>query len=112
MHQVDKQIGQRLQEARIKAGLTLRALATKIGMDHSTLSSYETGRRSLSIPRLIEIAQALGHSPASFLVATPEAAVVVDYIDGDAERCLQVGLFLEALDDDTPEPAESEGRTR
>jgi transcriptional regulator with XRE-family HTH domain len=95
---VDKLIGQRLAKARIQAGLTLRDLAARLNWDHSTLSSYETGRRSLNITRLVAVAQALGHSPASFLVSTSEASSIVDQIDGNIERCIQVGMVLEALD--------------
>ncbi|NCC35589.1 MAG: XRE family transcriptional regulator, partial [Chloroflexia bacterium] len=50
---IDHLIGQRLAHARAEAGLTLRELGARLNWDHSTLSSYETGRRSLSLPRLI-----------------------------------------------------------
>jgi transcriptional regulator with XRE-family HTH domain len=119
MTSVDKLIGQRLAHARLQSGLTLRELAARLGWDHSTLSSYETGRRSLNIARLIAVAQELGRSPASFLVTTPEAAIIVDQIDGNIERCLQIGIVLESLehgDEPPPEdeaaPAYDEGRSQ
>jgi transcriptional regulator with XRE-family HTH domain len=103
---IDKLVGQRLATARSEARLTLRELATRLGWDHSTLSSYETGRRALNIARLAAVAQALGRSPAAFLVATPEAAAIIDQIDGNSERCLQVGGILQSLDHDSlPPPA-------
>lgn len=104
---IDKLVGQRLAAARAQAGLTLRELAVQLNWDHSTLSSYETGRRSLNLSRLVAIAQALGRSPAAFLAMLPEAAVIIDQIDNNVERCLQIGIVLETLEtDQLPPPPE------
>lgn len=98
-------LGQRIAEARTQAGLTLRALAARVGIDHSTLSNYEAGRRPLRVVQLIVIARAIGIAPAALLIAPPEAMAIVNRIDGDLERALQVSYFLETLDLPGPDPA-------
>jgi transcriptional regulator with XRE-family HTH domain len=62
------------------------------------LANYEEGRRPLRIAQLVAIAAALGRSPAAFLVDLPEAAAVIERIDGDLDRCLQVAFILDSLD--------------
>ena len=55
-------------------------------------------RRSLNVTCLVAVAQALGRSPAAFLVNTPETAIIVKQIDGHVERCMRVDMVLNALD--------------
>jgi transcriptional regulator with XRE-family HTH domain len=95
-------LGQRIAEARTQAGLTLRVLAGRMGIDHSTLANYEAGRRPLRVVQLIAIARAIGVAPAALLIDPPEARAIVNRIDGDLERALQVSYILETLD--LPEP--------
>lgn len=49
-----------LISARAQAGLTLRELAELAGTSHSTLSAYETGRKSPNIATLNRILGAAG----------------------------------------------------
>lgn len=98
-------LGQRIAEARTQAGLTLRALAARLSVDHSTLANYEAGRRPLRVVQLIAIARAIGVSPAALLIDPPAARAIVNRIDGDLERALQVGYILETLDLPGPDPA-------
>ena len=79
---IDAQLGQRLRAARTAAQLTLRQLAARLGWPYTTLANYEEGRRPLRTAQLIAIAAALGRSPAAFLVDLPEAAAVIERIDG------------------------------
>jgi transcriptional regulator with XRE-family HTH domain len=95
---IDIQIGRRLAVARKAAGLTVRDLAARLGWPYTTLANYEEGRRPLRVAQLVAIAAALGQSPAAFLVDTPEAAAVVNRIDGDLDRCLQLAFILDSLD--------------
>jgi transcriptional regulator with XRE-family HTH domain len=95
-------LGQRIADARTHAGLTLRALAARMGVNHSTLANYEAGRRPLRVVQLIAIARAIGVAPAALLIDPPEAREIVNRIDGDLERSLQVSYILETLD--LPEP--------
>jgi transcriptional regulator with XRE-family HTH domain len=94
----DAQIGRRLASARKAAGLTVRQLAERLGWPYTTLANYEEGRRPLRIVQLCAIAGALGQSPAAFLVELPEAATIINRIDGDLDRCLQVAFMLDTLD--------------
>jgi hypothetical protein len=48
--------------------------------------------------QLSAIAAAHGQSPAAFLVELPEAATLINRIDGDLDRCLQVAFMLDTLD--------------
>ena len=97
-------LGRRIGEARARAGLTLRALATQLGVDHSTLANYEAGRRQLRVTQLVAIARALGCAPASLLVDPPEAAELVNRLDGNLERALQISYILDTLELPQPEP--------
>lgn len=101
---LDAEVGRRIARARTAAGVTLRALAARIGVGHSTLANYENGRRPLRVAQLITIARALGCSPAALLVDPPEAAAVVGRIDGSLERALQVAFILDTLEQPLPEP--------
>ncbi|MFP4436138.1 MAG: helix-turn-helix domain-containing protein [Chloroflexaceae bacterium] len=103
---LDQQIGQRIAAARQAAGLTVRDLAARLGWPHTTLSNYEVGRRSLPVSRLYAIAAALQRTPAALLIDLPEAAAIVDTLEGNPERCLQVQMVLETLDEPLPEPVE------
>ncbi|MDG3442699.1 helix-turn-helix domain-containing protein [Nitrospirillum amazonense] len=49
-----------LRAARIKQGLTLRALAARIGMPFSTLSKLENGKMEMTYDKLLRLAQGLG----------------------------------------------------
>jgi transcriptional regulator with XRE-family HTH domain len=50
----------RIRETRQRLGLSLDAAAAKAGLDASTLSRLETGRRATSEQYMIKIAKALG----------------------------------------------------
>ncbi|MBM4244223.1 MAG: helix-turn-helix transcriptional regulator [Deltaproteobacteria bacterium] len=49
-----------LREARLAAGLTLRAAAERAGTSHATLVAYEAGRKSLTLTTLARILSAYG----------------------------------------------------
>src|SRR5688500_16299035 len=95
---IDAQSGQRLRTARTAAQLTIRQLAAQLGWPYTPLAKYEEGRRPLRIAQLVAIATALGRSLAAFLVDLPEVAAVIERIDGDLDRCLQVAFILDSLD--------------
>ena len=99
---IDVQVGRRLAAARQAAGLTVRQLAARLGWPYATLANYERGRRPLRVAQLVALAAALGQSPAAFLVDSPEAAAIVNRIDGDLERCVQVAFVLDSLDHEAP----------
>src|SRR5215510_7455061 len=101
MPTIDAQIGARLRTARTVAQLTLRQFAARLGWPYTTLANYEEGRRPLRVAQLVAVAKALGRSPATFMVDLPEAAAVIERIDDDLDRCLQVAFILDSLDSET-----------
>jgi transcriptional regulator with XRE-family HTH domain len=100
--EIDRQVGWQQAQARKAAGVTKRQLAAQFGLLYSTLANYEEGRRPLRVAQLSTIAAALDQSPVVFLVNLPEAAAVINRIDGDLERCLQIALILDSLDSTPP----------
>ena len=50
-----------LRRARLRAGLSLRALAARADTSHSTLSAYENGRKVPSVATLDRIVRACGY---------------------------------------------------
>jgi transcriptional regulator with XRE-family HTH domain len=63
--------GPLLHEARRRAGLSLRELATRAGTSHSTLAAYESGRKAPSLTTLERILRAAGFALDLELVARP-----------------------------------------
>ena len=49
-----------IRTVRLRADLTLRALATRAGTSHSTIAAYESGAKSPSASTLDRIVQAAG----------------------------------------------------
>ena len=58
-----KKIGERLFDARDRAGLTLRALGEKAGVSWSTISAIEKGRQAATVETTERLAMALGVRP-------------------------------------------------
>lgn len=66
-HSHNRLLGERLALMRSTKGLTLKELASAVGINIVTLQQYESGARGVSFGRLVEIANALGQ-PVSALV--------------------------------------------
>ena len=100
----DHWVGQRIATARRLANLTTRQLAERLGWsDHSRVTNYESGRRSVSAVTLIAIARALGLPVAALLVESPEEQAVIAHVAGHRERAQQLAYMIRMLDE--PEPA-------
>ena len=59
---MSNEIGNRIREARVQAGLKQKELAEKIGVSESRVSQYEKGSQNPRIGTLLKIADALGIS--------------------------------------------------
>lgn len=105
---IDEEIGARIMKARQAKGLTLRQVASQLGVAHGTVGNWETGRRPMRLIDLYRVAEALGRSPASFLVETEEAISVVEYVTRDQQAAIQVVHVLASLDEGPPEPPDEE----
>ncbi len=55
-----RDIGRKIKELRKKRGLTQKDLGEMVGLDQTTISGYENGRRQIDLQKLMKIAQALG----------------------------------------------------
>jgi transcriptional regulator with XRE-family HTH domain len=64
--QVDRLVGQRVEEARIAAGLSLERLAAALHITAKQLAAYEAGRARISPAHLTRIAMTLGVSLVTF----------------------------------------------
>lgn len=60
MDEINRQLGQRIQEARRVKGWTQEDLAHHAGLDFSYLNQLENGKRNPSLATLHKIATALG----------------------------------------------------
>jgi transcriptional regulator with XRE-family HTH domain len=63
--EVDVQVGRRLREARLLAGLSQSQLGTRIGVTFQAVQKYESGENRLSASRLLAVAEFL-RQPLSF----------------------------------------------
>lgn len=97
-------LGARLREARRQRGLTLQNVESGSGgaFTSVTLSSYERGDRTMSVARLVDLAEFYGMSPAELLpstghhAASTTAIVSVDLLRVAKLPPYQAGPLLEA----------------
>lgn len=60
-------VGEKIRKARKNMGLTMEELSVKVGVKRATISRYESGNISVSIPMLHKIAKALDISPLELM---------------------------------------------
>lgn len=81
---VANQVGNRLRILRLQRSVSLRALATTLGISSSALSQLETGRRSPSLERLHQIVAALDFPLSAVFEETSSPAVEPgEYVKGE-----------------------------
>lgn len=66
-HNLNKKIGVKIKKVREKNNIKQEWLARKVGSGKSEISRIENGKRSLSILKLNQIAQAL-NTPLSYFI--------------------------------------------
>jgi len=59
--------GKKVQEQRLKQGLSQEKLAEISGLDRTYISSMERGRRNVSLLNIVKVARALSIPPSDFL---------------------------------------------
>ena len=69
----DKAIGRRLRLLRKQRGMTMEAVAGKLGVTHQQVYKYELGISTLRATTALRLAELLGVS-VSFLLCAPQAA--------------------------------------
>ena len=90
-----KAIGQRIKIARIKKGITQEAVADLIDITPAHMSNVETGKTKVSLPTLIEIANALSVSVDVLLCDNVLALSLIHIFPAENEciPCLRIFLF-------------------
>jgi transcriptional regulator with XRE-family HTH domain len=89
-------LGRRLFTTRVAAGLTVRAAASAIGVDHSMIVRYENAQSIPPLERLIMLADLYGITPAALLANTDAAVSLIAAIDrADARTLTQLERALE-----------------
>lgn len=101
------ELGIRVRIARTSAGMTIRELASELGVCHSTLGHWETGRHEPPLRMLLRIAHVTradvhwvlvgrGKSPRDTPDTSMERELLTD-IDGDALDKVGGGLDLHSM---------------
>ena len=67
---IDLQVRRRLRELRMQRGMTLQEVGARAGIDVSTLSRLESGKRRLALDHLPRLAEALSVSTDELLQAS------------------------------------------
>ncbi len=70
---VDRYIGSRIREERIKRGMSQAELAQRIGVTYQQAHKYERGVNRTAASRLVQIAEVLGVEASDLLPATGSA---------------------------------------
>jgi DNA-binding Xre family transcriptional regulator len=65
--QLNKLIGQRVREERVRKNIKLRELSDSVGLTTSQLSQVELGKNAASVWALVRIANSLGVRVSTFL---------------------------------------------
>ncbi len=84
-HSVDCHVGRRLRERRWLLGLSLEAVAGRVGIKAQQVQKYETGINRISASRLWELAEVLGVPAAYFFEGLEHRAPHGADLPGDAE---------------------------
>ena len=91
-------VGQRIAAARRAVGLSQRELAERLGWPRDTLINFEYGRRAIDVDRLVAIARALGHHPATLLLEADDVLVaLIERTRQDPELAQQIAFFMTTL---------------
>jgi DNA-binding XRE family transcriptional regulator len=62
-----KRFCEKLQRARVRAGLTQAELARRLGCPQSVIAKCENGERRVDVVEFVKIGAAIGFDPASFV---------------------------------------------
>jgi len=83
---IDIAIGARIRERRVSLGMSQSKLAGAIDLTFQQVQKYERGANSLSVARLLQIAEALNSPVSFFLQESPDAETTEDDDASDRER--------------------------
>ena len=67
MTDIKQQLGKKIKELRLRAGLSQEELASKAGLHRTYMSDIERGERNVSVENIGKIAKALGVKSSDLL---------------------------------------------
>jgi transcriptional regulator with XRE-family HTH domain len=73
-HPVDLHVGSRIRQQRTLLGMSMEALAEKVGLTYQQVQKYEKGANRCSASRMWAFGKALGVPAAAFFDGLPEGA--------------------------------------
>ena len=73
---VDIEVGRRVRERRVLAGISQEKLGQALGVTFQQVQKYEKGTNRIGASRLQQIAEALGVAPAYFFPETDAPATI------------------------------------
>ena len=112
--EIDEHIGKILRYHRKMKGWTRMDVEKRVDVTKHSLGLYETGKASVSLSRLIELAEALGISPYDFIepvieredaLHSAQHRVLIDKIKNVPEdKTRLIGEIIDAMGDTTQKP--------
>jgi transcriptional regulator with XRE-family HTH domain len=70
---VQQQLGQRVRDLRLRAGLTQEGLSDRSGLHVTYIAGIETGRRNPSLMSIVAVANGLGLAASELLRGVSDA---------------------------------------
>jgi Zn-dependent peptidase ImmA (M78 family)/DNA-binding XRE family transcriptional regulator len=86
-------VAQRIRESREKLGLSQAQLAERLGRTQTSVSLWESGKRTAGLDDLIDVADALGVEVSRFLPPNRARRPVVALLRATAERLVDQQLY-------------------
>jgi transcriptional regulator with XRE-family HTH domain len=75
---IRKLFGTNVRRLRIAANLSQAAVADRMGVDRAFISAIERGRQNATLFTILEVAEALGVHPSSFLMEADNTREIED----------------------------------
>ena len=103
---IQKQLGKRIRELRICAGLSQEKLAEKVDIAINTMSNIERGNAFMTAATLEKIIKVLNVSPSQLFTFTKEDKKAdlykyinskIEFIKNDTEKLTIIKKFLDAI---------------
>ncbi|MDH4992046.1 helix-turn-helix transcriptional regulator [Aquamicrobium lusatiense] len=70
--ELDKLVGSRIRNRRLALGWSMQKLGDAVGLTHQSVQKWEAGKGSLTITRLVQVAEVLRLPPSSLIGETVE----------------------------------------
>ncbi|MEQ8604330.1 MAG: helix-turn-helix transcriptional regulator [Marivibrio sp.] len=85
-HPIDVQVGARVRELRIRAGISQQTLAEALGVSYQQIQKYETGLNRMGASRLVQVSRAVGCSVHALFDGVVSEATTAAALDVEAAK--------------------------